>query len=45
MTIADALLGLLEGTNRHGYDLKQSTDRIGATSRSASARSTAPWPS
>ncbi|MFI5907595.1 PadR family transcriptional regulator [Dactylosporangium sp. NPDC051541] len=27
MTIAYALLGLLEGTSRHGYDLKQSYDR------------------
>jgi DNA-binding PadR family transcriptional regulator len=32
VTIAYALLGLLEGTNRHGYDLKQSYDRrFGAT--------------
>ena len=27
MTISYALLGLLEGTSRHGYDLKQSYDR------------------
>ncbi|WBB70057.1 PadR family transcriptional regulator [Micromonospora sp. WMMD812] len=27
MTISYALLGLLEGANRHGYDLKQSYDR------------------
>jgi DNA-binding PadR family transcriptional regulator len=32
VTIAYALLGLLEGTSRHGYDLKQSYDRrFGAT--------------
>lgn len=32
MTIAYALLGLLERTSRHGYDLKQSYDRrFGAT--------------
>lgn len=27
MTVSYALLGLLEGTTRHGYDLKQSYDR------------------
>ena len=27
MTVAYALLGLLEGSSRHGYDLKQSYDR------------------
>jgi DNA-binding PadR family transcriptional regulator len=32
VTIAYALLGLLEGSSRHGYDLKQSYDRrFGAT--------------
>nr|MDT0663497.1 PadR family transcriptional regulator [Micromonospora sp. DSM 115978] len=32
MSITYALLGLLEGTSRHGYDLKQSYDRrFGAT--------------
>jgi DNA-binding PadR family transcriptional regulator len=32
VTVSYALLGLLEGTSRHGYDLKQSYDRrFGAT--------------
>ena len=32
MSVSFALLGLLEGTSRHGYDLKQSYDRrFGAT--------------